>query len=178
MLADMAIISDYLEERWPSMDLVADMLAGELSVGHADICVRQLRPVFVRRFTRARVAGENRHLVNADRLLNRFVDYPRFLKHRTSELNLFHIVVHSYSHLVKVAGRERSVVTCHDLDAFRPAVEPNGNANAWLLGKMARAILEGFGKAAAIACDSAATRDDLLRHRLAPPAWGARVRSV
>ena len=95
-----AIVADYLEERWPSMDLVAGMLVGELNARHQERVVASLlRPRFVRRFSGAGVGGEKKHLFNADRLLNRFIDYPRFVRARRNEFDLFHIVDHSYSHL-------------------------------------------------------------------------------
>ena len=164
-----AIVADYLEELWPSMDLVADMLMRELSARRDEsMAVDLLRPQFTLRFSRGYGACSPRVAVNADRLINRFVDYPRFLKSRKSDFDLFHIVDHTYAHLVRVAGADRCVVTCHDLDALRPVTEPNGNGNSWLLARMARRILAGFAGAAAIACDSAATLDAVLRFHLAP----------
>src|SRR5579864_1018582 len=69
------VICDFLEERWPSMDLVADMLchhlAGEAQRG---ITVKQLRPALRRRITRIPFLPD-KVAWNADRLLNRFVDY-------------------------------------------------------------------------------------------------------
>ena len=167
-----AIVSDYLEEGWPSMDLVADMLVRELAArsreGRECLAVSLMRPRFVARLTRVGGAGANRHLFNADRILNRFVDYPRFLRARRNEFDLFHIVDHSYSHLVPVAGPQRAVVTCHDLDTFRSIIEPDSETRSRFYTAMARRILAGFRMAAAIACVSAATRDQVLRHRLAP----------
>jgi glycosyltransferase involved in cell wall biosynthesis len=156
------LVSDYLEEQWPSMDLVADMLIRELG-DSAAFRVSQIRPRFVPRFSRI---GRAKYLFNVDRLLNRFVDYPRYLRKCKSEFDLFHIVDHTYAHLVSVVGGERCVVTCHDLDAFRPLIEPE--RNGFLMRKAAGRILDGFREAAAVPCDSAATRDDVSRHRLAP----------
>jgi glycosyltransferase involved in cell wall biosynthesis len=144
------------------------MLLRELSERRrARVSACLLRPRFVRRFSRTGVGGGKSHLFNADRVLNRFVDYPRFLRERRNQFDLFHIVDHTYAHLADVVGAERCVVTCHDLDAFRPVIEPNNNGRSWFMAKMARRILDGFSRAAAIACDSAATRHDVLRHQLA-----------
>ncbi len=151
------------------MDLVADMLVRELAAGREDgLAVTQLRPRFVPRLTRVGGAGGNKHLFNADRILNRFVDYPRFLRASRNDFDLFHIVDHSYSHLVPVAGHERSVVTCHDLDTFRCIVEPHGETRSRFYAAMANRVLAGLRTAAAIACDSAETCDQVLRHRLVP----------
>ena len=107
------------------MDLVASMLLAELNARHRRrVIASLLRPPFVRRFSRADDGGR-KHLFNADRLLNRFIHYPRFLRTRRNEFDVFHIVDHSYSHLAAAAGPERCVVTCHDLDTFRCIVEPH-----------------------------------------------------
>ena len=151
------------------MDLVADMLVRELAAGREDgLAVTQLRPRFVPRLTRVGGAGGNKHLFNADRILNRFVDYPRFLKARRNEFDLFHIVDHSYSHLVPVAGPGRAAVTCHDLDLFRCIVEPQSEVRSRFYAAIANRVLAGLRAAAAIACVSAATRDQVLRYGLAP----------
>jgi glycosyltransferase involved in cell wall biosynthesis len=164
-----AIIADYLEERWPSMDLVASMLVGELVARHrASVVALLLRPRFIRRFSWSGVGGERKHLFNADRLLNRFIDYPRFVRGRRNEFDLFHIVDHSYSHLAAAAGAERCVVTCHDLDTFRCILEPHREARSIPYSMVARHILQGLRGAAAIACVSATTRDEVLRYRIAP----------
>ena len=163
------MIADYLEEGWPSMDLVASMLVGELRVRRQRSLVASLlRPQFVHRFSRGSAGCEKKHLFNADRLLNRFVDYPRFLKVRRGEFDLFHIVDHSYSHLAGATGPERCIITCHDLDTFRCIVEPQREARSIMYAAMARFILRGFRSAAAIACVSATTRDEVLRYRIAP----------
>jgi len=164
-----AIVSDYLEENWRSMDLVADMLARELRIRHgAKLRVCQLRPRFRWRFGRFHFSGGERTLFKADRLLNRFVDYPRFLRARKRQFDLFHIVDHSYAHLVSAAGPERSIVTCHDVDTFRCIVEPGSEDRSWLFRNMAKRVLKGFCEAAAIACVSSATRHQILRLGLVP----------
>jgi glycosyltransferase involved in cell wall biosynthesis len=159
------VVSDYREERWPSMDLVFEMLFRELEARGDGICARGIRPPFVRRFTRIRTGAK--HLFNADRLLNRFVDYPRYLRKLRSEFDLFHIVDHTYAHLVPVVGGERCVVTCHDIDAFRPVIQTQRDGYSGFMRRAAARILGGLRQAAAVACASAATRDELLRHRLA-----------
>lgn len=161
------LVSDYLEESWPSMDLASDMLFKELAAQRDGLIPSRIRPRFVRRFTRFGPTSA-KHLFNADRLLNRFLDYPRYLRQRIGEFDLFHVVDHTYAHLVSVAGGKRCVVTCHDIDAFRAALEANCDRGSWLMAKMARRIIDGLRGAAAVSCDSAATRDDLVRYRLAP----------
>jgi glycosyltransferase involved in cell wall biosynthesis len=151
------------------MDLVADMLTGELTTRpNDDLTATQLRPRFVPRLTRVGLKGGNKHLLNGDRILNRFLDYPRFLRARRNEFDLFHIVDHSYSHLVPVAGPERSVVTCHDLDTFRSIIEPNTERRSRFYTAMTNRVLQGFRRAIRFACVSSATRDLIMRYGLAP----------
>src|ERR1700732_4622760 len=77
------VICDLVEEKWPSMDLVAEMMMRHLSSDHAEaIAATQLRPAMRRRFERMPWMGGHRLAHNADRLLNRFFDYPRWLHRR------------------------------------------------------------------------------------------------
>lgn len=160
-----AVICDYLEEQWPSMDLVGDMLLEQLRDTPA-IEATRIRPAMKRRLGwlpgRARRAAHN-----ADRFLNRFLEYPRYLR-RDRTFDVFHIVDHSYAHLVHSLPANRTVVTCHDIDAFRsvltPAEEPRGPA----FRAMTAHILRGLEKAAVVTCDSIATRQALLEHGVRP----------
>jgi glycosyltransferase involved in cell wall biosynthesis len=164
----LAVICDYREENWPSMDLVADMLLDNLQQEHAaTVTATRLAPLMRRRFTReGKATGE---LFKADRLLNRFRDYPRLLRRRRAEFDLFHIVDHSYAQLVHELPPGRTVVTCHDLDAFRSVLDGTTERRSLLFRKMMGRIMSGLGKAALVTCDSAATRDELLSNKLVAP---------
>jgi glycosyltransferase involved in cell wall biosynthesis len=170
-----AIVADFAEEGWPSMDLVADSLFDRLRLEHSDVVDAVLiRPHFKRRFSRTVSATKERDsfakaAFNADRLLNRFIDYPRLLKRARDDFDIFHITDHSYAHLVIYIGARRAIVTCHDLDAFRSIIEPPLTARARLIKLMAARELRGLQGAALVACDSDATRDELLHHRLVTP---------
>ncbi len=164
-----AVLSDYLEERWPSMDLVSDMLTNFLAAQTAaGIAAVQLRPALRQRLSRIPVVGRARAASNGDRLLNRFVDYPRWLRSRLSSFDLFHLVDHSYSQLVHVLPKGRAVVTCHDLDTFRCLLEPEREPRSRSFRAMSRRILDGFLQAAHVIAVSQATREELLRHKLFP----------
>ncbi len=170
MSARLAIVCDLLEENWPSMDLVAEMLLTTLQRSEAPgIRASRVRPDMIRRFSRVRPFRHVRLAVNADRFLNRFWDYPRSLGGLSRAYDLFHIVDHSYAHLVHVLPPQRTIVTCHDLDAFRSLIEPGGDTRRFLYKTMAARILSGLRKAAHVTCVSAATRDELLRYGLVPP---------
>jgi glycosyltransferase involved in cell wall biosynthesis len=161
-----ALLCDFLEEGWPSMDLAGDMLYQSLRDSSAsEVAAAKLRPEFHQRCARVMPGSIGR---NVDRLLNRFVDYPRWLKTRTGDFDLFHLVDHSYSQLLHVLPAHRTVVTCHDLDTFRCLLEPDGDQRPAWFQAMARRILKGFQQSAHVICNSAATRDQLLRYRLFP----------
>jgi glycosyltransferase involved in cell wall biosynthesis len=97
-----------------------------------------------------------------DRVANRLWDYPREVSTLARQFDLFHIVDHSYAQLVHRLPAERTLVTCHDLDTFRSVLYPGLEPRSFLFRAMTRHILGGLRKAAHIACDTAATRDDLV----------------
>src|SRR5581483_5135334 len=157
-----AVICDFAEEGWPSMDLVGEMLCAELERRHAGaLAVTRVRPEFIRRLSRrANGAPAPRARFNVDRALNRFFDYPRLLRRVRECYDVFHVVDHSYAHLVHELAAARTVVTCHDLDAFR-CLLADGERRTFPLRAMARRILGGMRRAACVSCDSVATRDAL-----------------
>lgn len=165
--ARVAILCDIAEENWPSMDLVGEMLSKYLQRDHADsFTATRLAPPLRRRFTRIRSNG---HFFNADRLLNRFWDYQRWLQSRMKDFDLFHVVDHSYGQLLHHLPHDRTIVTCHDLDTFRCLLDPQSEPRSLPFRKMMAHVLAGFQKAALVVCDSAATRDELLLHKLVAP---------
>ncbi len=171
------LLCDLPEEGWPSMDLVADRLEHHLRVDHPSVAVTRLCPPFVTRVGRFFEAdgGTPR---TADRLINRYVDYPRWLRRNTvaGRFDLFHVVDHSYAHLVRDLPAARSLVTCHDLDAFRGVLDPLGYPRPLPLRVLAARSLAGLRAAAAVVCDSAAVRDELASHRVVPAGRVAVVR--
>jgi len=158
-----AILADYLEEGWPSMDLVADMLLDRLQREHAGTIEAALvRPALRRRAGRLPGSGGTPWIAGIDRVANRHWDYPRIVSRLANRYDLFHIVDHSYSQLVHRLPAERTIVTCHDLDTFRSVLEPVAERRSPLFRVMTRHILDGLRKAGHIACDSNATRDALV----------------
>src|SRR5580698_9222090 len=154
------------------MDLVADSLFDRIRAEQVgDITPSLIRPLFRRRFSRSGGEHEGRGPTkfNLDRLLNRFIDYPRHLQRVRNNFDVFHITDHSYAHLVHYVAKGRAIVTCHDLDAFRVALEPSaktGSVNEaatvprgrWLVAAplrlMAARQLRGLQSAAIVGCDS------------------------
>ena len=103
----------------------------------------------------------------ADRVVNRFWDYPRWLARQRDAFDVFHIVDHSYAHLVHALPPERTVVTCHDTDAFLSLVDPDRGVSD-LPKVFARRICTGMQKARVVICPSAATRDELRQYGILP----------
>jgi glycosyltransferase involved in cell wall biosynthesis len=167
-LPRVAIVSDLREERWHSMDLVAEMLL--LNLKAPDLRVvepTELRPAMVRRFTRLPLAP-TRLAETADRITNRIWDYPRWLESRRDEFDVFHVVDHSYANLVHVLPANRTIVTCHDLDAFQ-GVLPGSRGGTVVSRALAHRLLDGLQAAARIVCVSQAGRDQLLSHEIVNP---------
>ena len=116
------VVCDLREEGWHSMDLVADMLLDMLpAVSAGRIEATRLRPPMVRRWTRLPVVGGGSRARLGDRLTGRLWDYPRWLRPQRAEFDVFHIVDHSYAHLIRALPAERTIVTCNDTDAFEAA---------------------------------------------------------
>lgn len=150
-----ALVADLLSERWPSMDLVADMLVEQFRTGaHAGtVDVEMLRPSLA---DRGRGVG---------RYVNRYWDYSAWLRTRRGEFDLFHVVDHSYAHLVHVLPAHLTIVTCHDADAFMPLVAPDVVPTR-LPNALTRVVLSGLRRAAAVTCDSQATLAELRQFDL------------
>ncbi|MET0211549.1 MAG: glycosyltransferase family 1 protein, partial [Vicinamibacterales bacterium] len=119
-----AIIADYLEEGWPSMDLVADMLFDRLQREHsATVSSTLIRPAMRRRAARMPGAARAAWVRSADRIAGRMWDYPKLAAGLATRFDLFHIVDHSYAQLVHRLPAGRTIVTCHDLDTFRSVLD-------------------------------------------------------
>jgi len=164
------LICDFREERWPSMDLFGDMLYLSLRAGYApEFQVEQLLPAIRPRLSKIPRAGLSGVRWNADRLLNRFHDYPRWLRTEKRRFDLFHIVDHSYSQLALELPPQRTVITCHDLDTFRSVFEPAAEPRPGWFRAMTRKILRGFQRATHVICPSASTKGQILAHQLFSP---------
>ena len=162
-----ALCADFPEERWPSMDRVANELLAQVSRNHSDaVELTPICPPFARRATRMWPAGRS---FTVDRALNRWWDYPRHAKKVASEYELFHIVDHSYSQLVHRLPAGRTIVTCHDLDTFRSVLIPEDEPRSAIFQMATRRILSGLKRAALVTCDTAAVREELLGFGLVPP---------
>lgn len=158
---DVALVADLIEERWPSMDLVADMLLDHLG-RRPDVRVTMLRPEL-----RGSMATLLARPVGLDRYVRRFAQYPKWLATSGSGHDVYHVVDHSYAHLVHALPPEGTIVTCHDADAFLPLVAPALTTSRLPL-MLVRRILSGMRAARLVTCPSAATRDELMQYDLVP----------
>jgi glycosyltransferase involved in cell wall biosynthesis len=139
------------------MDLVAEMLLKHLA-GSDLVRAERVCPPFRRRLAWAGGAGRN-----FDRLANRLWDYPRYLRGRVGEFDLFHLCDHSYSQLVHELPAERTGVFCHDLDTFRCLLEPEKDRRPRWFRAMARRILAGLRKARVVFYLTEGVREQIER---------------
>ena len=161
------IVCDLLEEHWPSMDLVADELLRTLpGVTAPEVAPVRIRPAMpgwpaaVARMTHAKA------VVNANRYLDRHRRYPRWLRRHRGRHDAYHVVDHTYAHLVHELPATRTIVTCHDVDAFRSLFDPSTEPRGVMFRHMTQRVLDGLRRAAVVTCDSVATRDALVEHGL------------
>jgi glycosyltransferase involved in cell wall biosynthesis len=150
MTMRLAIVADLSAEQWPSMDLVADQLAANVPPVARDVSVTLLRPAF-----RSRLGH------TAARYKARYFDYPAWLAKRRDDFDVFHLIDHSYAHVVNTLPSDRSVVTCHDIDAFR-CLPPLREKASLLYRQVAPRLLEGLRRATHVTCDSEATRAEMI----------------
>jgi glycosyltransferase involved in cell wall biosynthesis len=157
-----AILSDLREEGWHAMDLVAEMLLLNLRAPEARaVDAIEVRPRLTPRLTRLPLLRSAAAADTADRILNRVWDYPRWLAPQVGEYDLFHIVDHSYAHLARQLPPGRTVISCHDVDAFR-GVLPGTHGGSFVERALGRRLLEGLLCAQRILCCTDATRKQLI----------------
>jgi len=165
-----ALVSDLIEEKWPSMELVSDMLLENLELQHSsEFVATRLRPHMQRRFSCIPVSQAGPFFNNVDRFINRFVDYPFWLQRQMAGFDLFHVIDHSYAQLVRTLRAKPTIVTCHDLDTFGCILNREQQRSPRWFRAMTERILDGFRQADHVIAVSAATRDEILRHGLFSP---------
>jgi glycosyltransferase involved in cell wall biosynthesis len=165
----LAMLPDFAEEQWPSMDLVAEQLLLGLRENHsAQFEVHRNCPAFVR--CSGRLLGQRGAANNIDRLFNRFVTYPRFARKISRDFALFHLCDHSYGQVIHSLPSERVGVFCHDLDTFRCLLDPASEPRPKWFRAMTRRILSGMQKAAIVFHATQSVRSQIEEHGLIDPA--------
>lgn len=163
-----ALICDYPEEQWHSMDLCTQMLWDNWQ-GDPTWQLHRICPLFQHRLTRLPKLGRRRVAFNGDRLLNRFWDYPNYVKKLTAQFDIFHVCDHSYAQLVHELPANRTGVYCYDIDAFRSLVEPKQEPRPSWYRAMSQRILEGLQKAAIVFYATQFVRQQLEHYQLVEP---------
>jgi glycosyltransferase involved in cell wall biosynthesis len=163
----LGLIPDYAEENWPSMALCAEMLHKHLKA-IPSIQVTNLCPPFRKRFLNVPIVQRKGAAFNADRLLNRFWDYPKHLRSLSNRFDFYHLCDHSYSQLVHDLPQERTGVYCHDLDTFRCILEPKKDPRPGWFRRMMRKTIDGFRKARIVFHTTQIIRKEILRFDLIP----------
>jgi glycosyltransferase involved in cell wall biosynthesis len=129
----------------------------------------RLCPPFRRLATRLPVVGRRRAALNADRLLNRFILFPRYTRQAARRFDLFHIADHSYGQLVHALPPGRTGVYCHDVDAFRCLFDQAAYPRPRWFRAMSQRILTGLRKAAVVFHSTAAVGEEIRRAGLIDP---------
>jgi glycosyltransferase involved in cell wall biosynthesis len=165
----LGIVCDYLEEGWISMDICAQMLI-DRSAQQTD---SDIQPVQIRPSFQWRLKTWEQHVpkyFNSNRFINRFIDYPRYLKPRATDCDLFHVADHSYAHLVSSLPAKKTGVYCADLDAFESILEPAKYPRSWAYRRLAQHILTGMQTAAIVFCPTEEIRRQIEYYQLIDPA--------
>ncbi len=159
----LAVLPDFPDEGWASMDLCAEMLLANLPTPVTGI---RAIPPYRKRVTHL---GRSRFAVNADRLYNRYFAYPRFAR-SLREADAYHVVDHSYAHLVHALPADRTGVYCHDLDAFRCLLEPQTEPRPRWFRSLMHRVLSGMQSASVVIATSRTTHAQILQLGLIDPA--------
>jgi len=168
----LAVICDYPEENWHSMDLCADMLIEYLQLEHSqDFEVVKICPKFKPRLQLLPWLGQKKAAYNFDRLINRFWDYPHYLKTRVKDFDLFHIADHTYAQLAHVLPSDRLGIFCHDLDAFRSVLEPDQEPRPLWYRIMSKRIFTGFKKAKVIFHTTLEVKKEIEHYQIIDPKY-------
>jgi hypothetical protein len=168
MQPTLGVLCDYPEEGWPSMDLCAEMLIRHLGE-HGTVRPARVCPSFRRLTTGLPILGRRDAASNADRLLNRFILFPRYARRSAPRFDLFHVVDHTYAQLVHALPAGRTGVYCHDLDAFRCLLDTAADPRPRWFRALARRILTGLQKAAVVFHSTTAVGEQINRAGLVPP---------
>lgn len=164
--ARLGIFCDAEGENWPSMDLAAEMLVhGLQATPRAAFEVTAFRPRVPFLWRRLK---ESPFTWNLDRALARYFRYPRLVRARRQDFDVFHIVDHSYAHLARSLPGAQTGIYCHDLDAFRALINLESTAKAALHRRLAHHLLSGLRRAGVVFVNTESLRSELIRLQWQP----------
>jgi glycosyltransferase involved in cell wall biosynthesis len=152
------LVGNYALDQQYSMLGFCSMLESELR--KAGNSVRLIRPEI--RLGRMRTtADELRKWLG---YIDKFILFPAHLRTAAKAVDVVHICDHSNSLYAKHCGSTTCVVTCHDLLAVRAARGDFPQVRTrWSGRRFQRMIVNGLERARHVACDSEATRADVVR---------------
>jgi glycosyltransferase involved in cell wall biosynthesis len=160
------MLADPVSPEQPSMNRYAQELFQALvrtPKGRHDVTLEQ--PVERRRVSKLLDHPQMRRI---DSAWSRYVAYPRSLKGRTADV--FHVLDHGYSQLIRSLDPDRTVITCHDVI---PLLASRGVIPIDVPATVARTFelrMKQLAKARVVIAISQATKETLERHTPVPPA--------
>ncbi|MFM7319655.1 MAG: glycosyltransferase family 4 protein [bacterium] len=162
----LAMIADFPEENWESMNLIADMIEIHIRVELADcICVDRITPAYFRLFSRL---SSSRLAWNIDRFINRRIVLTRGINKAIAnkEYQAALVVDHSYAHVVRLLKKcnIKTIVICHDTDAIKPLFHKTRSVRSLLQQWFAKPIYEGIQAVDKIITVSDMVRSELVEH--------------
>ena len=175
-LLRLAVVADFPEERWESMDLVAEMILSSLNQ-RPDLKIQAnvITPDYCRLVEK--VFGKKRWAWNIDRLMNRRVVLRHGLlrKLRKHSFDAIFVVDHSYAHVICTMKNRYPaipvVVMCHDLDAFQALDQPVKGLYGWLMRWFSKPVFNGLVKADWIITGSETVHQQMIekyKHQIDP----------
>jgi glycosyltransferase involved in cell wall biosynthesis len=162
-----AILCDSPDEKWAAMDLVGEMLVQQVDRDHGERFLTIPVAIDIPRIAR-RTNVPGNVAFNFDRLLGRYVSYAREIVPRRHAYDAFHVVDHSYAHLVHLLPAKRTGVYCHDLDAFRCLFPGNAEDRPRWFKTLQRSVLSGMQRAALVFHSTKVVREQIERAGLIP----------
>lgn len=152
------LVGNYVLDGQQSMRRFADVMAQGLRAEGHEVRITH-PPVWLGRYAPS-AAGVGKWLG----YLDKYVCYLPMLAREARWADIVHVCDHSNApYVFSLRGRPH-LVTCHDLLAVRGGLGEQTDCPASSMGQLLqRAILTGLRASTEIVCDSASTRDDLIR---------------
>ena len=152
------LVCNYVADAQESMLRFAASL--EAGLHKAGVNVESIRPEMVFGSLHPGASGFGKWLG----YLDKFLLFPPRLRQRSKRADIVHICDHSSAMHVRSIASRPHVVTCHDLLAVRMAAGEFPGRRTRTTGRLLqRWILRGLRRARRIACDSEATKCDVMR---------------
>lgn len=152
------LLGNYPPDRQQSMLRFAALMHRELAARGYDVTLLQPQP---------RLLGEREPRGGLGKWLgyiDKFVLFPRVLKRAKKDYDVVHVCDHSNAMYAKYLAGTPNLVTCHDVLAIKSALgEVPQNPVSSTGRKLQAMILSGLKRAQYVVCDSAISRDDMLR---------------